>query len=189
MIVTHGNNNLLPNTATPSGWTYGTTVSTGNGAGASLQYLYAIDSGGTNVTVGIPGGLGSSAGWSFEIVAFRNVNATPFDVASVTSVGTTGSGTFTPTGLTTATAGDMALSIVMQNDGGGTVPALSLTTPQGFTFEFTHGVSVAAGTSNANAFALQTIASPGAVTFPTWATNHTSNGQSVFLGISAALKP
>jgi hypothetical protein len=131
--------------------------------------------------------LGSSAGWTFEIVAFRNVNATPFDVASVTSLGTAGSGTFTPTGLTTTTAGDMALSIVMQNDNGNTVPSLSLNTTQGFTFEFSRGV--ATGTSNADGFALQAIGTPGAVTFPTWATNHTSAGQSVFLGISAALKP
>ncbi|HEY6427069.1 MAG TPA: hypothetical protein VIX84_07530 [Acidimicrobiales bacterium] len=187
LIVTHGNNNDLPNTATPAGWTYGTTDTSTNGAGASLQYLYAVDAGGTNVTVTIPGGLGSAAGWTFQIVDFRNVNATPFDVASVTSAGTAGATTFTPTGLTTTTAGDMALSIVMQNDDGNAIPTLSLSTAQGFTFEFTNGVST--GTSNANGFALQTIATPGAVTFPTWTTNHTVAGESVFLGISAALKP
>jgi hypothetical protein len=92
--------------------------------------------------------------------------------------------------LTTATANDMALSIVMENADGNSIPTLSLGSSQGFTSEFSNGVQVN-GNSSAGALANKTVTVPGAVTFPTWSTNHSVSGSngSIWLGISVALKP
>ena len=78
----------------------------------------------------------------------------------------------------------MALSLVMQNDAGSSIPTLTLSTAHGFTGVASTGVATSA--SNAEAFAYQQIVTPGAVTFPTWTTtSHPST--SVWLGISLAL--
>ena len=72
----------------------------------------------------------------------------------------------------------------MENDDGSSIPSLTLSTANGFAGATSTGVSTS--TSNAENFAYQQIATPGAVTFPTWTTtSHPS--QSVWLGISIAL--
>ena len=67
-----------------------------------------------------PSNTSVTNGWTAEVAAFRNVNATtPLDgVTPVLSVSSAGSTTFTPSGVSTASAGDMAVSLVMENDAG-----------------------------------------------------------------------
>ena len=121
-------------------------------------------------------------------MAYRNVNAsTPFDVAGATSASAAGATTYTPTGVTTVTNNATALSIVMENDSSSSIPTPSLGTAQGFTQRFSNGV--ATSTSNAGSLADKSIATAGAVTFPTWSTGTAVAGHSVWVGISTAIRP
>ena len=171
----------------PTGWTSAATISTNAGAGISLSIFYRLfQTGDTapSITVNTDGG-----GASAQIVAFDNVNTTtPLDVASVTSTSAAGSSTFTPTGLTTATANARAESIIAENPGSNTAPTLSFSNAQGFSAEsgFPDKPAVSGGNnSHAVDVAGKAIASAGAVTFPTFATS----AAGVWAGVSIALRP
>jgi hypothetical protein len=179
----------------PANWTLsGTAAQSQLGGGAnelSLEICYRFDAGETSVSVTSPGG--SASGFSARVAAYRNVNGTtPFDVSNVNTVPTTtGQSTFAPTGLSTATGNARAISVVAQNDGAGTIPTLNFAggggSAAGFGTEFSNGIA-GGTTSHAGAAADQLIASAGLVTFPTWTTNTTAAGKSVWVGISLALR-
>ena len=181
MIANSNDNNTI---ACPSGWTQSGTTSTATGDNAYLESCYKFKTTDTSVSITAPSGF-----WTAEVAAFSGVNVTTSldNVTPVYSVSGAGSTTFAPTGLTTNTAGDLAVSIVMENDAASTVPTLTLSTANGFTGATSEGFSSIP--SNAENFAYEEITTPGAVTFPTWTTNTHTNGTngSIWLGISIAL--
>jgi hypothetical protein len=122
-------------------------------------------------------------------VAFRNVNTTtPLDVASVTLTSAAASSTFTPAGLTTATANARAESIVAENPGTNTAPTLSFSNAQGFSAEsgFPNKPAVSgAGNSHAIDVTGKAIAPAGSVTYPTFGTS----AAGVWAGVSIAMRP
>jgi hypothetical protein len=180
----------------PSGWTAAGTVSTQTGDNAGFESCYLIWSSGTGVSVTTTTG----GGWVAEIAGFSNIGSTPLDgVTPVTTVGSTNTGTFSPSGITTNSAGDLALSLSMQDGGseyggdsgaptinfsgsGGNAQGFSSVASTGLSGSFFNYYNVA------EAFAYQQVSTAGAVTFPTW-TSSSSNSGSIWLGISLAIQP
>ncbi|HXN60386.1 MAG TPA: hypothetical protein VN886_08020, partial [Acidimicrobiales bacterium] len=177
----------------PSGWSAAGTVSTTNGDNAGFESCYLIWSTGSSVSV-----TTTTAGWVAEIAAFSDVGSTPLDgVTPVTTISGTDTSTFTPSGITTNSNGDLALSLAMQDDGSEfSVPTLNFTGTGGSAQGFTAVASTTVSDSSfsgwddaAEAFAYQQIATAGGVTYPTWTTNHTAFNGSIWLGLSIALQP
>jgi trimeric autotransporter adhesin len=172
---------------TPSGWTPVATIGTNNGAGVSLSVFgRAFQSGDTapSVSVTTDGG-----GASARIVAYRYVNTTiPLDVAPVTSTSAAGQSSFTPTGVSTATANARAGAIVAENNGVTTLPTLGFSNAQGFSAVSGFPNAPAVGNStnhHAVMLAARSVPSAAAVTYPTFS----SNTSGVWAGISVALRP
>ena len=177
----------------PTGWLQSGTTSTSTGAKAYFESCYKFKTTDTSVSL-TPPSTNVSDGWTAEVAAFANVNgSTPLDgVTPVLSVSSVGSTTFTPTGVTTNSAGDLAVSMVMENDAtNASIPTLNFTGTGGNAQSFTGVASagVSSSASNAEAIAYQEIDTPGAVTFPTWTTSKAISGinGSIWLGISIAL--
>jgi trimeric autotransporter adhesin len=171
----------------PSGWTSVATIGTSNGAGVSLSaFTRFFQTGDTAPSVSVTTDTG---GASARIVVYRYVNTTvPLDVTPVTSTSAAGQSTFTPTGLSTATANARAATIVAENNGAATLPTLSFSNAQGFSVVSGYPNAPAVGDStnhHAVDFATRSIPSPAAVTSPTFS----SNTSGVWAGISVALRP
>lgn len=176
----------------PTGWTLraSDTVKSAS-VHAFLEVCSKVYTGAaTSVAMTVDGT--ATRGSSAEIAAFSGVTTTtPFDTTA--SSGTTsvaasraGSGTFTPANFTTTSAGDLALSAVMENSDTTTIPTLALTpgATQGFTAQPSGGMQTTQ--SDALTFADEAVPLPKLVPFPTWTG---SPGTSVvWIGESLALR-
>lgn len=125
-------------------------------------------------------------GLTIQTAVFRGVNtSTPQDATAVTSSGA-GDSTWTPTGLTTATAYAWVLSCVASSDDNAL--GLNSGSEQGFAVQM-GGASydTIVGQDMAMGLATKEISSLGAVICPTW--RQTVNGFDVWVGITMALRP
>jgi hypothetical protein len=124
-------------------------------------------------------------GWSAQIAAYHGVDtASVWDIAS-SATGTNGAAaTWTPPSVTTVTANAWALSTVATSD----TNALGFSVSQSYTARMS-GASydTSTGSNHAIGLADKLIASPGAVTMPTW--SQTVNGPDSWTGVSDALRP
>jgi hypothetical protein len=153
-----------------------------------LAVLYKI-AGASEASPSLAASSGASNGFFAFSAAYRGVDGTtPFD--TVTPVDTASGGTtvtFTPAGITTVTANAFAVSIVAMHTvaGGVTLSAAqSFTDPphaSGTSYQTTTGSDVGFG------FTSREVATPAAVTMPTW-TNGNSTGVQ-WVGSSFALRP
>ena len=185
LLLSRSHNNSV---TCPSGWASAASNSvTGSGAHVYEEVCDKRWTSGTSVVVTFKG-TNATGSWTTEVIAFANVTTTtPFDVASPTSSSSIGAATFTPTGLTTASPGDVVVSVVAENAQTSSTPTLSLKTgaTQSFTAGTSHGIT--SGTSEALDFGYKTTPTPTAVTMPTWHTTQTSS-KSKWAGITLALK-
>jgi hypothetical protein len=127
----------------------------------------------------------ASNGWSAQIAAYRGVDtANVWDVASAATGSNAAATTWTPPSVTTVTANAWTLSTVATSDAN----ALGFSVSQSFTARMS-GASydTTTGSNHAIGLADKSIASPGAVTMPTW--SQTVNGADSWTGISDALRP
>lgn len=128
---------------------------------------------------------GTSAGISGQIVLYRGVDPTTMlDLAVVDGLNAAAAATWTPTGLTTATDGALAISIVASADDN----ALAMSAQQGFVprmggadYDTTTGGDHAIGVAD------RVVPTAGSVTYPTW--QQTAVGNDAWAGISLALRP
>jgi hypothetical protein len=186
-----GNTSAAP--TSPTSWT--TIAQTANTAGQQMnlstfyRFYQPSDTTGPSVTVNADAGGGSA-----RIVAYRYVNTTtPLDgVAPVATTSPDATTNFTPTGLTTNSAFDRAVSILAENDDGNatnTAPSITMSNAQAFTtetgFPDTVGNLGNAGNRHAADVTSKGITTPGAVTFPTY----TTSDAGVWTAVSFALKP
>ena len=181
LVVARSHNNTV---TCPSSWTTVAAFTAHSGsAHAFLGVCAAFYSSGTHVTVTVDGT--ALRGVSAEVAAFKNVTTrTPFDGTAVKSSSSAGAVTFAPTGITTSVAGDLALSVVMENSGTTSIPTLTLLNARGFAAQRSGGVATA--TSNALDFATMAVPSAGPVVFPTW--KGTVSAGSLWVGASLALR-
>ena len=191
IILARSHNNDTNTASCPSGWSLQATdtVKSG-GVHGFLEVCSHLYASGTSVAVTVQGT--AQRGSSAEIAAFRHVTtSTPFDKTAVstkrfTTATAAGVGTFTAPNFTTTTAGDLALSVVMENSDTSTIPTLALKagTTQGFSAQTSGGMQTTE--SDALDFATKAIPTPGTVQFPTWADTPTPSD--VWIGESLALR-
>lgn len=194
LILARSHNNDDDTARCPSGWTIRATGRVlRDDSHAFLEVCSTIYTGvGTHVTVTVKGT--ATRGSSAEIAAFHGVTTTtPFDKtandnATFISTVTKGRATFTPSNFTTSTAGDLALSVVMENSDVATLPTLTLKTgaTQGFAAQTSGGMATAKASGALN-FADKAVPSPGPVHFPTWTTT-VSTSSDAWIGESLALR-
>jgi hypothetical protein len=183
LLLYVANSNGTNVAAVPPGWTLLTTNGFNNMTLSVFYDFYRSGDSAPSLTINAKGDHPASS----KIVAYRYVNTTtPLDTASVNSTSAIAT-TFTPTGLTTVTAGARAVSLVAEDDAIATAPTLGVATAQGFTVETGFPDAPALGSDNRHAVDLTSkgIATAGAVTFPTYNTNATG----VWAAVSLALRP
>ena len=189
LLIVANTTNSTP--STPSGWSPVASDGTNTSPDVNLSVFYRFYVAGDSapsVSVSVSGGVAAA-----RIVSYRNVNTTtPLDVTPVTSLsGSSSASSFAPDGLTTATANARAVSIVTENDGGGSAPTLGFGgggNAQGFVAETGFPDAPSGGDHNdhlAVDVTSKPIPSASAVTFPTY----TTSDSRLWAGVSIALRP
>lgn len=193
-LPTHSEGDLLLIFA----FSHGTTDAAVTATGYSILATIESGTGGSRLEVNVLGkfaGASESAptvDWdavpggsvTAQIASFSDVDPAIEDAVAVTSENTSTENPFTPTGITTVTAGALVLSIVATNDDN----ALALSVDQGFTLQAGGAdYDTALGSDGSFGLATKEITSPGAVTVPTW--DQTVNGPDRWSAITMALKP
>ncbi len=173
--------------AAPSGWTQRTSVLRSVGANdLKIMTFYRLLAGGdTNPTLTLPASwVGTTAGISGQIAAWRGVDTSaPFDTSD-TSATSASSATYVVPAITTATAGAMVVSAVATSDDND----LGLSNAASFTARMSGTTyDTALGGDHAVGVADLVKATAGAVSMPTWQQNNSASD--TWAAITFALRP
>jgi len=181
-----------PSITTPTGYTERASISNSNWQSSDdclAKTFYKIATSSESNPSITCSGLSAEVTANAQIAVYRGVDTvSPFDITSPVTSSTTGPGgavqTFTPTGITTLRANAWAISAVATPDDN----ALNYSNQQSFNdrmsganYDHTIGKDMSVG------WADKEIASPGAVTMPTW--NQSVNNNDNWSAISDALRP